>query len=83
MDIRVHYVGVAVFVGELEVLNDLHFVFAAGETFTRQHLSQRKYDEERVCRVSLRVKLLLDNIYQNLSYFLVLCFPHCGCAGSP
>lgn len=24
----VHYVGVAVFVGELEVLNDLHFVVA-------------------------------------------------------
>ena len=83
MDIRVHYVGVAVFVGELEVLNDLHFVFAAGETFIRQHLSQRKYDEERVCRVSLRVKLLLDNIYQNLSYFLVLVFPTVDVQGRP
>jgi hypothetical protein len=41
--------GSSSFSGELEVLNDFHFVFAAGETFTRQHLSQRKFDEERVC----------------------------------
>jgi hypothetical protein len=43
--------AVVLFWGELEVLNDFHFVCTAGETFTRQHLSQLKFDEERVCRV--------------------------------
>jgi len=66
--------------GELEVLNDLHFVFAAGETFTRQQLSQCKFDEERVCRVSLRVKLLLNDIYFIFSFFV---FPIVDVQGRP